>query len=1393
MAIVLVTAVSFVARAKQSAGFSHERAFAVQKGISLLEEVRNYTQLVGDFGEIDALDDGVVHNPILTLQDVPSPDHEASGNVSSSESESGWHYSRRLIVKPFAGLDIRDLRIVSALVYREARPGGKAVLLADVGTVLRSPGDQAFPTSQNYDVYFMAVQNIPGWWVYMSYIKPLMEVTVEDLQARNPGLVFRAHWITKASYGRNPRYMPYINKQNDSYQDIDWVYFYPGKMPLGSSADEYYVPDQMTARMLIDGVETHGYDPDVNPLPYSLADEYNHGMRYIDELRYFKDRCEVVLNDPVTHQPTDPPQHLEDPLTPTWRIMLERMCTEPEMVENAILINLHGELLPMPAIRNYSDPARDPCIPANLQNHEQNHNGMRVVTHPEYLCTPTVEDLRFRVYAYQDLCDEQLKVYPLIDGFEGGLLPQVWDSGGVYTQVVSNPFHSTPNSLRLEGAAGSGGPSWVKSKGNWAQECAQIDFWLKDIDLLQLSSNNGAFHVHLWDDTGQYIGEVGQDRDLSNQHLYIKFDGEPESFSSWDLTLMNTNWHQCSIKYKNEGNLNTLAVYIDGAEIHRHSSTLRRPFGNVQFEVTAPGANRARVYLDDIQVRPVQQANEISVLFRHVNLTYNLANPVRVHRVFGGADGSDDDILNRELDFYGREMAVAPLGYEPDASNPPPLNQMSYYVKYIDPDPNDQVIGDTLIRFFNTPLVCPEVEDPISPGDYQGLAQSWRLYGLDYIPCSTEAACDFSQDLADNVQRPKNTARWFIEIPHELADTGHPDSGPSGVPDELADPHDGVIECTDRITLETRIGSDLTTGVMWPQEHKAENLSRTYAWWSDDRSVVPFSERSQFIGDPRHCPYADLKDIVPFTSFSDQWGNDNPFRNRYNWWFDNFKNSAHGSVMNYWQGFNAQRIQNDEGNDNDGWADDHMRIDVPRYMELLRTGLMAADTVYTTLTGYSYYYMAIGNEIGYDSANGFAKGIPVSKKPFYGVSGQRTEQTISGASPDDGGLVGTGMKVIKRGINDWSDYWWGKQWMGELYPDSSWNDWAANGNLPTGTGNDEYIRLKREGVNEDLPLGTTLTLCRRRLKPEGCNSFFLIGDRQHTFYHAFNSGNGTLTSTGTEIATDYAFPLPTSAFINRPFRLDWEGGWGWDSNDEFDFTTDYPHNTAVKLATYYDHPWSYPNGLGAALIALNPPTFNTEAHSSYQVINGLNPTIESGSAFIAKWSLLTLIHSFLSAGHPIIPQLPANRIEQLPRIEIKAPTIITALDDPNYITVVWSTEFLRWDGEKYNQYYPDGFSDSDWLNNLRYLLLYSNDNGDTWYFMEDDPAAAPQEWQLNKRPTGPFAAYLLLDQDSGNESFSWATPAGLFPESSYLIRIETYRDTKALHTSSHMEKIFIDR
>ena len=118
--------------------------------------------------------------------------------------------------------------------------------MADLSAVINSAGS-AFPTTQVYDVYLLAIENIPGWWVFMDSIKPFVESMITDLENRNPGLRFRTHWITKASFGRNQLYKPYTNETTDSHAVIGDVYHYPGRMPDGNASAYYYVPDNIKA------------------------------------------------------------------------------------------------------------------------------------------------------------------------------------------------------------------------------------------------------------------------------------------------------------------------------------------------------------------------------------------------------------------------------------------------------------------------------------------------------------------------------------------------------------------------------------------------------------------------------------------------------------------------------------------------------------------------------------------------------------------------------------------------------------------------------------------------------------------------------------------------------------------------------------------------------------------------------------------------------------------------------------------------------------------------------------------------------------------------------------------------------------------------------------------
>ncbi|MCA8956625.1 MAG: prepilin-type N-terminal cleavage/methylation domain-containing protein, partial [Planctomycetes bacterium] len=242
------------------------RVFAYMKAQAILSEMH----AVVDSSEttaaidLDVYDDGAISNPVLSIateggNPLP-PDHPLSGNTMIT---SGWEWSRRIKVRPFAGLNNRSVRYVTVTIFHR-EGGGAETEVASLSSVINSVSS-GYPTTQVYDVYLLAIENIPGWWVFMENIVPSVESAITDLESRNPGLALRTHWITKASYGRSQQYKPYVNNANDSHQIVPYVYYYPGKMPSGNSSNYYYVPSMMKARMNEDGTTVHGYDADTNP------------------------------------------------------------------------------------------------------------------------------------------------------------------------------------------------------------------------------------------------------------------------------------------------------------------------------------------------------------------------------------------------------------------------------------------------------------------------------------------------------------------------------------------------------------------------------------------------------------------------------------------------------------------------------------------------------------------------------------------------------------------------------------------------------------------------------------------------------------------------------------------------------------------------------------------------------------------------------------------------------------------------------------------------------------------------------------------------------------------------------------------------------------------------
>ena len=1122
ISVVIVMSVHFIVGTQTAVIMNQDRSFCIQKALNIVNELRAFAQSneeAGGASTLDVFDNGVGTSGILTIDStIVDPAHIMSGN---SWLGARWRYSRRITVRKFPSFEASNVRIVEVKVFL-TQPGNDAASnLADISSVVTTSGDMA-PPKQVYDIYLLSIENIPGWWVYMAYLKPFIETAMSDMESRNPGMEFRQHWITKAAYGRDQEYKPYFNNAVDSNSDINFAYFYPGSMPTGSAVSQYYVPDNVKARINIDNVAANDYDAADNKYPYTLADQYNHAMRSPAENSLYQLRLS---------------NNAEQAGVLTYRLLLDDMVLNPQNYKNAIFINLHGELIPMPAIRNYSDAAKDPAA----------YPQWRVVTHPEKLRCALADAVKLRVYGY------------LADPTIGG-----------------NNYMTAPISIVV--------PS---------------------MDLTQTAG------------------------DISIQAIRGGTDQDP--------------------------------------------------------------------------------ADAMADTYAVVSPTLTTASGVRMY----------------------------------------------YTLNY------DAISDTTTIKLYYTPLRTPATTDN------RGLSTTWRLYGMDYIPTTCEAANNFSTVLTSTAVTPKNTARWLITIPA------------SAINREIG--NSSAV-----LGFQTRIGDDLTTGLMYPpiSRNAPANLSTTYVWRNDSADAVPFSERYQFQGDPRHMPYADVKAY-----------------NGYNWYFDNLRNATYNDLTptNYWPAISATLISNGTSATADGWhgsggtTGDMMEIDVPRFFQFARTALTGANGVWTTITGFSYYYMGLGNEIGYDSANGFANSIPTSRKPFDGGSGSRNEQSITTA------LTG-GVKYIRENV---TPYWWCMPWLGELYPDGVYSaQWSVNGNLNTGSGANTFVRIRRQGIattgaapiakSGTLPratnfytAGTANLACVRRTNVYGCTSLFNIGTTTSTFRHRFPTGTtGSITVSGTNMANAYAFPLQTSMDINRPFAL--TSSWG-AAPTEFSVAAYSALRCQAEILRglrFYGHvdgsTWE-----GSSLVRLQNNALSGTP-SAFIAVNGLSQTVQMGTSGIARYAVMSLVHSLLSAGLPGTP----SRVVQVPRVEIKQPNITTELENPITITLIWSTKWKRWDEQKYTTEYSDTFTET--ITDVRYALIYSRDNGNTWLHMIDDDVVKPEPSATAGYPD--TALWLNDAAPDGDETFTWdVADTAYFPEGNYLIRLEAYRNNQLIHYAYHEQGIYINR
>ena len=650
--------------------------------------------------------------------------------------------------------------------------------------------------------------------------------------------------------------------------------------------------------------------------------------------------------------------------------------------------------------------------------------------------------------------------------------------------------------------------------------------------------------------------------------------------------------------------------------------------------------------------------------------------------------------------------------------------------------------SQTLVTLYNSPIRH-------APSGNYGLASTARLYGLEYIPCvvsGTSFSDVFTQPnaagtLAENsATNAKNTARWVLRFP----------AGTFA---------DGLV------TFETRLNATLTEG--YPGSYPS-NMSRTYCWVGST-STVPASEQSQFIGDPRHMPYADVKASL-----------------RYNWFFKDVNGGGLGyssfvpdTGATLWDGFGA---------DTSTPYSNHSCIDVPRFYEVLRKALLKTTSVMNSINGWSFYYLGIGGEIGVDANNsGYdssVSGMPIMGQPWNPQdSAKRGVDEISEWNGASGKITDARIIAHSSDGTTTSTDWFGLFWIGELYPTMNAVDasaqWIANGNLRTGDGgfpNNQKRYFRAEYNNGNLSMGsyanTAVLSYGPRKEPGtfGAPSFFndTTGtSSSHTnFNHSSPSNTADLTVAGSAVSQDFNFPLPsplTSVSNNhRPFSQT-DASAAPTEWDQASYYTQRATETIVE--TYYD---SSNSGMNTSVL-LN---FTQGSQYGYFQPTGVAPQGTFGTAEIGKLALINVIRGFLTAG---VSTTTAANIPQVPLVSISSPAITDEFNSPTSITIIWGSTWTRWDGQNYTSAYSGSYSGPT----LTYNVKYTSDAGSHWYFLNTNVPA--KEGLLNN-------SYAVTSPVVWNVS----DPAA-FPQGNYDVEVEAYRNTRALHYSYHRRQVFIKR
>ncbi len=763
--------------------------------------------------------------------------------------------------------------------------------------------------------------------------------------------------------------------------------------------------------------------------------------------------------------------------------------------------------------------------------------------------------------------------------------------------------------------------------------------------------------------------------------------------------------------------------------------------------------------------------------------------------------------------------------------------------------------NQTLITLFNTPLRAGS--GPVSGASgsttYGGLNSGDKLYGSEYIPSSPElttASAPTSatyvnntytftnEDLASPDQNlagnPCNTARWIITVSMPISQVYASGltiySGGYAAPATMSGIH----------AIETRLGNGVTTSAVTIGGVASTiypNLSRTYVW-TGDAFMPPYTEQYQFLGDPRDCPYLDVKiGGPPVGNAAITIG-----PNAYNWWFKG--TGTAGMATDGYVGFGQAGVSVWSGN---GGGD--LQVDLPRYYQIIRQGLLNTTSIWTGTNGWSWFYFGIGGEYGSDQSPR-SSGIQMLDDLFR-TSGTGTLKNFNDLYAGDGtdGGYGNGLFVVSNTNGSNSINWYQRSWLGELYPDKSYlTSWVPYGNLPsianttiTAANKPETFYLKPMGVvgtaggggSDDGFAGDNFWV-----NPAGYGSEAFYNGKNtttgKTFEHLGTDNSGTELALAVTTYNILPFPMPGVVDVNREW--DFAGGTTPASVSPFysagmTTTIDIPTVTnatggGVTSRLFYDYnqngvpPITSPYGSGVVRMTNVSSGASPVTQVGYVVETGTAPSGNVGAQTLAETALVLGLRTFLDGGRMAADGVPGH-IVQLPLVKIflassvpqynesqgvsftvGAPITATtngggAVSVGMPVTDIWwrfnPNGLANYYTEEYPQYNQPMTTQSGMYQesvSVTYNLKYSNNGGKTWYFVQDDAAAVTGVCDCNTGNPSP-AGHAVTNLAPWTYNWPVSTGSRILSQGDYELMVEAYRQNYGLHYAYDIQDIEI--